>query len=92
MASQSDNDEPLPPPRRRPFGCWVLFAGLLLLLAIGLAIVWASREKLADNLIADELEKRGVEATYEIDRIGGQRQILRDIVVGGCLRLTSTAS
>jgi len=82
MASQSDNDEPLSAPRRRPMGCWALLASLLLLLVVGLAIVWASREKLADDLIADELDKRGVQATYKIERIGGRRQILRDIVVG----------
>jgi hypothetical protein len=54
----------------------------LLLLAIGLAVVWFSRERIADDFIADQLAGYGIEATYKIEHIGGRRQVLRDVVVG----------
>ena len=82
MASQAENDEPVRP---RRIGCLVLLAVLLLFAAAG-ALLWANRERIAENVIADELAKRGIEATYTIERIGGRRQILRDIVVGGPAR------
>ncbi|HEY6816421.1 MAG TPA: YdbH domain-containing protein [Croceibacterium sp.] len=80
MASQSDPDEPSPRTGRR-IGCWAALA-MLAVLAIGFAILWANRAQIADNFIADELAKRGISATYEVERIGGRRQVLRDIVVG----------
>jgi hypothetical protein len=42
----------------------------------------ANRERIADDFIADELARYGIEATYEIERIGGRRQVLRNVVVG----------
>lgn len=55
---------------------------MLLVIAAGLAIVWGNRERFADDFIADQLEAYGVEATYEIERIGGRRQVLRNLVIG----------
>lgn len=55
---------------------------VLLVVAIALAVLWVNRREIADNYIAEELARRGVAATYEIERIGGRRQVLRNIVVG----------
>lgn len=47
-----------------------------------LAVVWFSRERIADNLIASQLESYGIPATYKIKQIGPSTQILTDIVIG----------
>ena len=81
MASQAEIDEP--PARRagRRIGCYAALV-VLAILAVGLAVLWLNRERIADNVIADELESLGIEASYEIERIGGRRQVLTDIVIG----------
>ncbi len=60
---------------------WVL-AAFLIALAVILGAFWLSREKIADTLIADQLEKLGLPATYEIESISADRQVLRKIAVG----------
>src|SRR5688572_13445939 len=80
MASPPDQDQP-PPPTGLRIGCWAALAMSLLLL-IGFAILWGNRERIADDIIADELAKRGIEATYEIEEIGPNREVLRNIVIG----------
>lgn len=57
-------------------------AGVALVLAALLALAWFTREKIADNLIASQLESYGIPATYKILQIGPSKQILSDIVVG----------
>lgn len=63
-----------------------LHGRLLLLLAIigfaSLVFGWIAREKIADSLIAGQLEGMGLPATYEIENISPSRQVLRNIVVG----------
>lgn len=44
--------------------------------------LWLSRERIADNVIASQLQRMGIPATYRIERIGGSRQVLADIKVG----------
>jgi hypothetical protein len=79
MASPADQDKP--PPTGLRIGCWAALT-LLLLLAIGLVVLWSNRERIADDVIADELVKRGIEATYEIEQISPDHEVLRNIVVG----------
>jgi hypothetical protein len=62
------------------------FLAVVAVLAVAIAMLWANREGIAGNIIADQLASRGIEATYEIERIGGTRQVLRDIVVGDAAR------
>lgn len=66
-------------PRRRLR--WVLFALLVLLIA-GLGILWSMREKLATDYVEGELARRGVQASYEVKRIGFGSQILENVVIG----------
>jgi translocation and assembly module TamB len=59
--------------------------GLLALL--GLAVVafialWIWRKPIAEDLIADELESRGVQASYTLDRIGLHNQRISNVVIG----------
>lgn len=60
---------------------WILVP-LLVIFGLAFLAFWLQRERIADDLIGSELEARGIEATYEIERIGGRRQVLRNIVVG----------
>jgi hypothetical protein len=64
---------------------------VLAVLALALAAAWLSRERIAGNLIARQLDGFGIPATYRIERIGGRRQIIRDLVVGDPARPDLTA-
>lgn len=71
-------DEPAPWRRKRV----LVPAGILAALAIALAAAWLSRERIAGNIIQGQLEAYDIPATYKIERIGGRRQVVRDVVVG----------
>jgi hypothetical protein len=76
-----DFTEPPDAPARRRRWPFVLGAGAgFLALVLGLA--WFNRDSLADRLIAGQLEGLGLPATYEIERIGADRQVLRNVVIG----------
>ena len=68
-------------PRRSFWRRWIVFP-LLLILVLALLALWLQREQFADDAIGDALEDLGIPATYEIERIGGRRQVLRNIVIG----------
>jgi hypothetical protein len=55
---------------------------LLAVLAMAVLVAWLSRERIADNIIADQLQKYGLPGTYEIESIGPQRQVVRNVVIG----------
>ena len=55
---------------------------LLILGAVALAALWLAREPIADTFIQRELEKRGVRATYTLDRIGLHNQRISNLVIG----------
>lgn len=57
-------------------------AGIVTFLILALGAAWLSRERIAGNLIERQLEAYDLPATYEIERIGGRRQILRNVVIG----------
>ncbi|MBA3729740.1 MAG: hypothetical protein H0W92_02900, partial [Sphingomonas sp.] len=52
---------------------WLLL-GLLVLVLIAVAAVWLARKPIATNVVASELKKRGVQASYDLDRIGLRTQ------------------
>lgn len=65
---------------------WLL--AFLLLAAFGL---WLLRIRLATDYIDREFERRGVEATYEVKRIGFGTQIFENLVIGDPRRPDLTA-
>ncbi|QDP18930.1 intermembrane phospholipid transport protein YdbH family protein [Sphingomonas xanthus] len=58
-----------------------LFA-VLIIAAIALAALWIWRKPIANDIIGDELAKRGVTATYSLDRVGFRTQQVSDLVIG----------
>lgn len=77
-----------PAPRRRVWRRVLL--GFLALIALAVSYVWITREDIADNFIASQLESMGVPATYEIESIGPGSEVLRNIVVGDPARPDAT--
>ncbi|WP_120715804.1 intermembrane phospholipid transport protein YdbH family protein [Tsuneonella amylolytica] len=59
----------------------VLIGVVLLVLAL-LAAAWLSRERIAGNVIEGQLREYDIPATYEIERIAPDRQVLKNVVVG----------
>ncbi len=55
---------------------------VLFLLLVGFLVLWFSRITIADNFVRSELDKLGVEASYEIEDIGFRKQIIRNLVIG----------
>ncbi len=68
-------------PRRRRVWLRVLL-GALVVLAVLVLAVWLSRERIAGNVIAGQLKKYDIPATYTIAHIGPDKQVLTNIVVG----------
>jgi hypothetical protein len=60
----------------------LVLSGFGLLVVLALAFAWFSRERIADNLIASELAKRGIPASYRIESIGPRQQVLSKVVIG----------
>ena len=59
--------------------------GLLILLGLALAALaalWLAREPIADRFLQRELERRGVQATYTLDRVGLRNQQISNLVIG----------
>jgi hypothetical protein len=70
------------PPRRRRSRRRIAIAVILLAVALAFALAWGVREDIAGNVIASQLRQNGLEATYEIERIGPASQVLRNVVIG----------
>lgn len=72
------------PALRKGWGTKVVRITIWLIAAMALLalIAFSQRREIADNLIADELQKRDIPATYKVEDIGPRRQILRDLVIG----------
>lgn len=59
-----------------------ILAVLAALALIVFAAAWIGRRQIAENVIADELAKRGIAATYAVESIGARRQVVSNVVVG----------
>ena len=57
------------------------FAVIAILLVI-VAFVWIERRPIATRFIKSELDRRGVRATYNIDRVGLRTQEVSNLVIG----------
>ncbi|HET9399299.1 MAG TPA: hypothetical protein VFO45_10835, partial [Sphingomicrobium sp.] len=55
---------------------------ILALLVIAAAVVWIWRKPIADDYIGDELARRGVTATYTLDRVGFRTQQISNLSIG----------
>jgi hypothetical protein len=76
-ASQAEG-EPRTLRRRWP---WAL-GGVAVILLAAFAAVWLSRERIADNVLQGELDRLGLPATYEIEKIAPGEQVVRNLVIG----------
>ena len=56
--------------------------GLLVLLAIAIAVVWIERRPIATHFLKGEFERRGVTASYHLDRVGFRTQEVSNLVIG----------
>ena len=65
--------------RRKRWLTLAVLVGVLLVAGLG---AWLSRKQIVDDIIQRQLEASGVPATYKIERVGGQRQILSNVVIG----------
>ena len=81
--------------RRRPgravrIARWLLL-GLVILLALALVGLWSARVPIANDIVAGELHKRGVTASYTLDRVGFRTQQVSNLVIGDPARPDLTA-
>ena len=70
---------------RRPLWARVamyIALGLLALLVLALIAVWIERRPIATHFIARELERRGVQGSYHLDRVGFRTQQVSNLVIG----------
>jgi translocation and assembly module TamB len=69
----------------------VIALGLLIFLVVLLVVAWIARRPIAEHFIERELERRGVQASYSIERIGLRDQVLRNVRIGDPARPDLTA-
>ena len=69
----------------------VVAVGLLLSLVSLIAIVWIERRPIAVHYLKGEFERRGVTASYHLDRVGLRVQEVHDLVIGDPARPDLTA-
>jgi translocation and assembly module TamB len=77
--------------RRVPRWARIALASLLAFAAIAVAILWTIRVELATDYIDGELARRGVQARYDVKRIGLGTQIFENLVIGDPRRPDLTA-
>jgi hypothetical protein len=56
--------------------------GFIVLLIIVIAVIWVERRGIATQYLKREFERRNVEATYHLDRVGFRTQEVHDLVIG----------
>src|SRR6478672_5539556 len=80
----SEESGPVAVVRRSRWGRIAMFGALamLVLLAIAIAVVWIQRRPIATHFLKGEFEKRGVTASYHLDRIGFRTQQVSNLVIG----------
>ena len=76
--------------RKRRIARRGLLVCLLVLLA-ALALAWWQRREIADDLIGDALRDAGVSASYTVENISPELQVLRDVRIGDPARPDFTA-
>jgi translocation and assembly module TamB len=69
----------------------IIFAAVAVLFIVLVLIAWGQRNSIADRFVQNELQSRGVRATYSIDQIGFRTQRIRNLVIGDPARPDLTA-
>ena len=59
-----------------------VLAVLVALVAAAFAVLWWQRKPIAEGFVARELARRGVAATYRLERVGLRTQRLSNVVIG----------
>jgi translocation and assembly module TamB len=70
---------------RRPLWARIsmyLAVALVALLAVAIIVVWIERRPIATRFIKGELERRGVQGSYHLDRVGFRTQEVSNLVIG----------
>src|SRR3954470_17749492 len=80
----------------RPGPRWRRIAAIGTLIVIGLLLiavagVWVERRPIAIHFLKNEFERRGVQASYHLDRVGFRTQQVSNLVVGDPKRPDVTA-
>ena len=60
----------------------VVAIGILVLLFAGIIIVWIQRRPIATHYLKGEFQRRGVTASYHLDRVGLRTQEVSNLVIG----------
>ena len=68
-------------PRWRRIASFAALA-ILLFLVLVIAVVWIERRPIATQFLKREFERRGVTASYHLDRVGLRTQEVHDLVIG----------
>jgi hypothetical protein len=55
---------------------------ILILLIAAIATVWIERRPIATHFLKGEFQRRGVQASYHLDRVGLRTQEVHDLVIG----------
>src|SRR4051794_38469668 len=55
---------------------------ILVLLVVAIAAVWIERRPIAIHFLKGEFERRGVQATYHLDRVGFRTQQVTNLMIG----------
>ncbi|MBL0915980.1 MAG: hypothetical protein IBJ13_10825, partial [Sphingopyxis sp.] len=87
----SENDAP---PRRRLRIRKILFKKRWLTtgaVVVLVGVAWLAREPIADRVLRDQFDSRGIPATYTIDSIGVRSERLSNVVIGDPKRPDLTA-
>ena len=56
--------------------------GVLALIILAIAVVWTERRPIATRYLKSEFERRGVTASYQLDRVGFRTQQVSNLVIG----------
>src|SRR3954469_5333167 len=93
MAERPDDEQTVIVRRGPRWGRIASFATLAVLLFLVLVIVavWIERRPIATHFLKGEFERRGVQATYHLDRVGLRTQEVHDLVIGNPRRADLTA-
>ena len=65
--------------------------GVLVVLAIAIAVLWTQRRSIATHFLKGEFERRNVQASYHLDRVGFRTQQVSNLIVGDPKRPDLTA-